>query len=131
MLTTKRIAKEINEKTTNVESKLSDIETLLKKFDGGIVAKADKYDETQKLLKNVKINVKKFSTEFKDNATVALKVEYEIPPIELIFDEDGNLLINERFRAMNLLNLISFDDMDKIKKQLDTVALQNKKISGK
>lgn len=131
MVTTKKIVKDINEKTENLSVNIGEIIDMLNKMRSGAIQKAEKYDETLRLLKKVKINVKKFSTELKDNATVSLKIEYEIPPIEIMFDETGCSFINERFQAMNLLNLISFDDMRKIQEQLHAVEAQNKKISGK
>lgn len=131
MLTTKKIVKTIDAKTDTLSSTVNGLTELINEMNNGAVQKAAKYEEIINLLKNVKINVKKFSSELKDNAMMSLKIEYEIPPIELIFDSENTLLVNERFRAMNLLNLISFEDMAKIQEQLKIVEKQNQKISGK
>lgn len=50
-----------------------------------------------------------------------VRIDYEVEPVNIHLDENGDIIKNERFIAMNLLNLVSIDDMEKIQKALDSL----------
>lgn len=77
----------------------------------------DKYSE---YLSNVKLNVSKVNLLFdKNDASYAVKVEYDVPPVILYIDGDGKTITNERFKSMNLLGLTSLSDLSKIQEAID------------
>ena len=107
-----------------VKQEISQInQKLTKLLDSGVMNKAQRCDFLDLNLKNVKIKVSKITPVFiQDN--FGLTIEYKIDPITIYID-NGNVFPNESFKSINLLNLISFEDMQKIQKKIeDIVALQ-------
>ena len=50
-----------------------------------------------------------------------IQVTYELPRINLTISEDGKISKNDFFYAINYLELISIEDMQKIQKFIETV----------
>jgi hypothetical protein len=90
--------------------------------------KAKKYEEQNDLLSKITLNVKNAKIFLNNDAQYGLNIEYEIPPIKIYFDDDGQMLKNERFYAINALDLISKEDMQKIQEILNEVIRRNKKL---
>lgn len=80
--------------------------------------KAKKYDEVREYLKHIVLDVKNISLFLNEDGSTGVKIDYTIPPIKLFFDGDNKVLKNERFVAINMLDLISKEDMYKITEKL-------------
>lgn len=100
------------------DKKIEELTTLLK-------AKSDKLDEIEQYLTNVHLKVSKIVESPIDES---LKVFYEINPISLRFDSNGSLKVDEEFKAINMLNLISLDDMQRLSYSINAMG---KKIKNK
>lgn len=109
---TKTIIKEIKKKLDSLTD-----ETILK---------AKKYEELIKHLSNVKLRVKK-SKLFLSEATanIGVEVEYETLPVKIIFDENNEIIKNDRFIAINMLDLIPMSDMDKLNELIKEARKRN------
>lgn len=77
-----------------------------------------KYVESEGNLKNIPLRVKNFKYSEQDHNAV---VTYEIDPIVLTFDENGDVEENKVFKSINLLNLIPLEDMIEIQKKLNKI----------
>lgn len=111
----------------NTKKELKEIKAMLTQVCGETVQKSKKYEETIDLLSLIKINASKVSINMdKKTASFGVSIEYSIPPINLVFDGDGETLINERFRAINLLGLCSIEDQIKISEKIQEAKLKNK-----
>lgn len=81
--------------------------------------KARLYDEQKELLKHIKFVVKDCQTVFNENTLAySVVVRYELPKVQVDFEVGGEQMQNDRLRAINLLDLISAEDMEKIRKKL-------------
>ena len=87
--------------------------------------KAQKYDDIKRLLDVVTIKVSNCVSSMGDDGKFDVTVEYSIPTQVIDFDEDV-VRQNEVVRALNLLGLISADDMEKIAKQIVVAGRLNK-----
>lgn len=107
-----------------------DIKEIKEKLDSlstTIIDKAQKYDEIQEMLKSLKFRVAKTYATWDDKRMqFVVKVEYQIPSVTLIVDEDGSAMLNDRFKAINTLNLIPFEDMEKVAVAIGKAHSQNK-----
>ena len=104
------------------------IEELEKKLDlliGDTKQKAKKYDEQKELLSNVKFSVNKMSFFVDKTGLVGLNIEYTIPKIQIFFNDENEVVKNETFFAINKLNLISIEDMQKISEKLEEIRRKN------
>lgn len=90
--------------------------------------KAKKYEEQKELIKTIKFRIKKANLFLNNDGQIGVNVEYEIPPIKIYFDDDGQMLKNERFFAINSLDMISREDMQKIQLILEEAIERNKKL---
>lgn len=108
------------------------VNAVTEKFDeltAETIRKAKKYDELKDYLSKVKFSVDKITLVLdKKDFVYGVKVEYNIPPITLFVDSDGGQVTNERFKAINMLDLISFDDMAKIKQKINEAINKNKEV---
>lgn len=88
--------------------------------------KARKYDEQKELLKKINLKVKKVNLFLNNDGQVGLDIDYEIAPLKIYFDDDGQMLKNERFYAINALDLVSKEDMQKVQEFLNEAIKRNK-----
>lgn len=106
-----------------------EIDEINKKLDAllnsGIMNKANKCDFLEQNIKNIKLKVSRIKPVLLES-NVGVTIEYEIAPVTVYLD-NGNVFPNETFKSINLLNLISFEDMQKIQKKIEDVALLQKK----
>ena len=109
-----------------LEKQLSDISNKLDTIlDGSIVNKANKCDFYERNIKNIKLKVSRIKPVLIES-NIGLTIEYQIDPVTIYLD-DGNVFPNETFKSINLLDLISYEDMQKIQRKIeDIVALQKK-----
>lgn len=81
---------------------------------GDFSDKAKKLDEVMADLSNISIRVKGIVDTVDLEGKPALKIIYEIPSVLLVFDDNGNVMENSMFKAINGLDLISMDDKLKL-----------------
>lgn len=91
-----------------------DIAEIKATISGNLSEKAEKLDETQEYLSHISLKVKNVVETIDYNGRPALKIIYECPSVLLMFDDDGNVIPNEQFKAINGLNLIDLDDQMKL-----------------
>lgn len=97
-----------------------------KLLDSGVFNKANRCDFLEQNLKNIKLKVSKIKPTLIES-NIGLTISYEIAPITIFIDDENVICPNETFKSINLLNLISFEDMQKIQKKIeDMIALQKK-----
>lgn len=84
-------------------------------LDKTIIFKAKKYDEIMLYLKNISLDLKidKFINELGEDE---YKLTYSLPSVNLRFDEKGELQENLLFTSINMLDLISVEDIQKLLK---------------
>ena len=81
--------------------------------------KIAKYEETKEQLSKIRIEISNVKTCIENNGSLSLEVHYKVPVAKIRIDDEGFLDVDEMFRAINLLNLISFEDMNKVQKKLE------------
>lgn len=97
---------------------VKEIKETLNEITKTALKKAQLYEKQLEWLSKVEIKVKKVSTVLNSDMTTGVKIEYYIPPIQINIDENGNVGTNEMFKAINMLDLISFEDMGKISSEI-------------
>ena len=90
--------------------------------------KAKKYDELQDILSKVIVNVKNIKNGIDEFANEYIEIEYSVPSVQIKFDNEGNEIMNERFKAMNLSGIIPIEELIKISKKIKQT--QNKIKGG-
>jgi len=78
----------------------------------------EKYKETIKNLQNVRLQVKNVKYV---QAEGTITIVYDAPIITLCVEDNGEIDFNQVFYSINMLNLISGEDMIKIQKELNKV----------
>ena len=105
------------------KKELRQIKELLQKYiDNNVLKKAELYEKNKENIEKVKLHLKgvhKFFDE--ENGSWGAKVEYNIPPVIIYFDENKEIVQNDVFRAINLLNLLSIEDTLKLVNELEGV----------
>lgn len=89
--------------------------------------KIKKYEEIMEYLKDIKINVSNIKPIINDKGTVNVEITYSIPKQIIEFDDENNIVVNKVFKAINMLNLISFEEMEKISFMLEKAKVQNRR----
>lgn len=100
----------------------SEIQHLKETMAGDFEKKSRKLDEIEYYLSKIQLNVKNVSEIIGPDGRTDIRVVYEVPQLFIMFDDSGEIIENETFKAINMLNLISSEDMIKILK-----AIENKK----
>lgn len=94
---------------------IKEIKTKLDSLTDETIIKAKKYDELINFLDKVKFKVKNSNLFVSEStANIGVNIEYEIPSIKILFDENNEIIKNDRFIAINMLNLISIEEMNKL-----------------
>lgn len=101
-----------------IEKKLDSISDKLDKLSSSSLSKAKKLEEIEELLKDVRLDVKDVRTKY-DAASESYTIEVEYSCVGTysaigISAEDAIIHASPMFRAINMLNLISIEDMSKI-----------------
>lgn len=92
--------KELKKDVAEIKAALSD----------DYLSKADELAKIKGFLPQIRFKVKNIVDTIDETGKPALKIMYEIDPVLLVFDDNREPLLNERFRSINELDLISFDD---------------------
>ena len=111
-----------------MQSLLVEIDKKIEKINDETAKKAKKYDELTDLLSHIKLKVKNVSISINENGNCELKVDYQMPSQRISFDSENNVVKNNTFYSINKLNLISFEDMEKIQSKINEAKKRN--ISG-
>lgn len=93
---------------------IKDIKLMVANSTKENLSKSRKYDELKKLTSNVSLSVKNIVKGVDTNGNDFIKITYNTPDVILYFDDNGNIMYNPQFYAINMLNLISNDDMQKL-----------------
>lgn len=111
----------------SVKKDIKKILEILEPFEKDIILKAKKYVELKDQIEKVKFRVKKISYFVDDKGDYGVNVEYEVPSIRLSFNDKNEIIENETFKNINLLNMVSFSDMEKISNALEQCEKMNKR----
>lgn len=111
----------------SVKKDIKKILEILEPFEKDIILKAQKYVELKAQIETVKFNVKSVKHFIDEKGDYAVRVEYDFPPLIITEDRERNLVCDEMFKNINLLNLIPFEDMEKIKRAIDYMQEKNKR----
>lgn len=111
----------------DILEEVQDIKKNLQVFTNESQTKIKKYEEIMEYLKDVKINVSSIKPIINDKGTVNVEITYSIPKQIIEFDDENNIVANKIFKAINMLNLISFEDMEKIGLMLEKAKMQNRR----
>lgn len=103
-----------------------ELQDLKQQLSSNVIAKAKLYDELTKNLSNVHIKLKSAKSFISPSGEEQLKIEYEVDPVFLSFDDKNEPLYNPRFYSMNITNLVSQEDMFKISKAIDKINFEKK-----
>lgn len=114
-----KFKKEVTNKLSNIESKINDLSN-------NTASKAKKYDELISFINEIKFDLKNVSLFVNDYGSVGVKIDYTLPSIKIGFDEEGKIIKNNRFVAINQLNLISLEDMKKISNKIEEAKTKNR-----
>ena len=91
--------------------------------------KAQKYDEWKTYLNNIKFQTKSHPTFNKNDGSCGVVVNYSLS-LNLILDDNNEIIGNDVFKAINMLNLISLEDMNNISETIKAAIKQNKSTNG-
>lgn len=84
-----------------------------------IIFKAQKYDEMVSNLNKIKFGLKIKKQFNQETGDVFLKIDYELPSIELHFDENGNVIKNDLFYSINVLNLLDDNNLNILQQEIE------------
>jgi len=118
----KKRRKEIDAKFESIEKSISDLKDFVANHELiKLQENSRKLQEQSDLLKNINIKVRNASYFVDENGIPRLKISYFIPDIVIDIDEDYNLGVNQMFRAINKLDLVSTKDWNLIYNQLTKI----------
>lgn len=92
-----------------------------------VAQKAKKYDELISLLKNVTFYVDKIIPAVDDLGNTKYAITYKSPTIIQEFDYNGDPIKNDFIYSINMLDLISLDDLPKLQQIYNIEKQKNKK----
>lgn len=90
-------------------------------------SKADRFDEIQKELCNVQFHVKSVNVALNHDASTTVVVDYHATCSCRI--DDGKIIAEPMFRAINALDMIPAEDQMKIQKAIDKAISLNRKAT--
>lgn len=110
----------IRKRIKKLEDSITELTKIVKTREYNLLKEESKeLHEIKELLDQVKIEVKDAKLVLdQDSMEEILTIQYQLPNISLRFDENGDPYKNNVFYAINALNLISLEDMEKIRKLL-------------
>ena len=115
------LRKDLKKFSSQMEEMKEKISSMEKNLMPGTIARAQKYSEMKEDLKNVKLKVSNIVPIIDDHGNKGLKIYYEMDPVIVALDDEGNLPYVASFAAINKLDLISIEDMQTISKKLGEI----------
>lgn len=86
------------------------------------------YKEQCELLSHIHLELKNVRTVERDDGSYYLEVSYKTPVVHISFNEEGKLVRNDFFRSVNMLNLLSQEDTERIAKEISAAERKIKKV---
>ena len=83
-----------------------------------IIRKAQKYDELQQCCKNIELSLDNVKYSLDDHGNRMVIINFSLRAIHLYFDEKGEVIKNDTFYSINMLDLVNKQDVKKIYKIL-------------
>jgi uncharacterized protein YoxC len=124
----KQILEEVNELRKSINYLIKENEELKKQvntFSDKNQEKIKKYEMMMDYLNDIKVSVSNVRTIVEKNGSMVVEVSYSIPKQIVYFDDENNVILNKTFKAINMLNLISFEDMKRISDKIDEAKMKN------
>lgn len=109
----------------SVKKDIKEIKEILERLDKDTLTKAKKYVELIDQLNSIKFTARPKHF-LDDNGNCCVLVEYSISPEKIMLDSNGNVAVSDTFKNINLLNLISFEDMQRITDAISAAEQKNK-----
>ena len=81
---------------------------------------SEELKKLQSLLIPIKFKIKDVNY-FEDEENGVVQIRYELPTINLKIDDAGNPEKNEFFYSVNVLDMVSLEDMQKVQKLLERI----------
>lgn len=98
------------------------IDSKLDRLSESVIRKATKYDREHDFLEQIDIHVNKAYAYFDETSLRhVVKITYSIPETIIYVEDDGECVLNPRFKAMNELKLIPISDLDKVANAINKV----------
>ena len=98
---------------------------ILNEINSDTLIKAKKYVELKSQLDTIKFSVKSKNFFINEVGDYCVKVEYEKKPEIITFDDKGDIVVSDTFKNINLLNLISFQEMEEIQNFINAAKEKN------
>lgn len=86
------------------------------------------YTEQKELLSHIHLELKNVRLVEDESGLNYLEVSYKTPVLKVAFNEDGKLVRNDFFRSVNMLNLLSQEDTERIAKEISAAERKLKKV---
>lgn len=119
LMFTKKKEEAYNNKISVLEHEIADLRQIVKTQELVRLRNENaRLKEKEKLISQVKFKLKDVAYVAEDDFIL---VKYEIPNTRVHIDQDGNVIKNDFFYAINKLQLISFEDMKKIQNVIDAL----------
>lgn len=115
-------------KLNKIENDVAELTKIVKTQELVRLRKAnDDFKLQTELIKDIKFKVKSVKTIVNEYTGLpVIQIQYEIPVVNVEIDEEGNPIKNKFFYATNYLEMISFEDMERIQQELDKSKLNGK-----
>lgn len=97
------------------------IKEKLDKITNDTLNKAKEYDFVMEKLKNINIQIKYITKFIDDYGKIGLKITYHIPTVSVILDDNNDIVKEETFYTINILNLLSIEDEKKLILAIDEI----------
>ncbi len=78
---------------------------------GNLEKRSKRADELENYLSKVRINLKKVSDITLQNGKSGIRIIYDMPQIILELDDNGEIIPNDTFTAINMLDLLNMNDL--------------------
>lgn len=98
------------------------IDNKLDRLSSSVMEKATKYDREHDFLKQIDIRIDKAYAYFDETSLrYVVKIAYSIPETIIYVEDNGECVLNPRFKAMNELKLIPISELDKVANAINKV----------
>lgn len=118
MLIGKKKYNELQKRFDNLSEDFSNLKKLVENNElKTLRMKEQELNKTRELLSHIQLKIKDVKLYEDDNTGKEYaRITYTIDPLRIDFDDDGNPLKNEVFRAINMLDLTSLKDIERVQK---------------
>lgn len=115
----KKKEEKLNEEIAILKHELEDLKQVVKTQELlRLRAENERLREKEKMISKVHLNLKSIAFSEEENKIV---VRYEVPNLWLSIDQNGDIVKNDMFYAINFLQLLSTEDMKKEQNLINNV----------